>query len=70
MKDVTLRVTGMHCQGCVGSVRAALEGVEGVRRAEVSLEEERATVLAEDGVEPDALAAAVESAGYEAAPAA
>jgi len=67
MKKSTLDVTGMKCEGCAGVVRSALDGVEGVRRVVVSLDEARAEVVAEDDVEPGALAAAVEEAGYGAA---
>ena len=42
--ETTLKVTGMHCQKCVARVKDALENVDGVMSAEVSLEEEKAVV--------------------------
>lgn len=66
MKNVTIEVSGMMCEGCANSVESALKGVSGVKRADVSLEEERARLSVDDEVaEPD-LVTAVEDAGYEA----
>ena len=63
-ETVTLKVTGMHCPKCVAKVRTALEALEGVTKAEVSLEDECAVVTGGPGV--PALVAAVEEAGFEA----
>ena len=64
----TLRITGMTCNGCVKHVDKALRSVPGVTAVEVSLPEQRAKVVHEDGAAVTALVAAVESAGYSAAP--
>jgi copper chaperone CopZ len=62
----TLTITGMSCGHCVGHVKSALEGLDGVTEADVSLEESRANVTLSTDV-PDAdLVAAVEAAGYQA----
>lgn len=66
MRSVTLEIRGMKCGGCVSSVEKALEGVSGVRRADVSLDESRARLATEDDVSRDALIQAVEGAGFEA----
>ena len=42
---VELKITGMHCAGCVASVENALRKVEGVEEAVVNLTLEKATVL-------------------------
>ncbi len=60
----TIRVEGMTCMHCVGAVTRALENVPGVTKAEVSLEQKRATVTGD--AEPAALVAAVAEEGYEA----
>lgn len=63
-KTITLKITGMSCEQCVGSVRRALQGVEGVQRAEVSLERAQTVVTsASDKVKPEQLIAAVQKAG-------
>lgn len=65
-KQVTVKVEGMMCQHCVAHVKKALEGVEGVTAAEVSLENKNAVVTFNEGVEASALINAVKEAGYKA----
>ena len=67
MTEVVLKVEGMKCGGCAAQVREALEGVEGVRDVDVSLEAGRARLLADEGVDRAALEGAVRRAGFEAA---
>ena len=59
-----LRITGMSCNNCVRHVSEALRGVPGVTNVEVALPD-RATIE-HGGASPEALVAAVESAGYDA----
>ena len=42
--EIRIRVEGMHCPKCVARVKDALEAVDGVLKAEVSLEEGSAVV--------------------------
>lgn len=67
MRKVTLDVEGMTCEGCASAVESALSGIEGVRRADVSLEAGEARIVAEDELAVADLVAAVEGAGYGAA---
>ncbi len=66
MKKITLSIAGMSCQGCANTVKGALAGIEGVRRADVSLEQEQARLVLEDAGSVDDLVSAVQEAGYEA----
>ncbi len=66
MKKITLSIAGMSCQGCANTVKGALVGVEGVRRADVSLEQKQARLVLEDAGSVDDLVSAVQEAGYEA----
>ena len=61
-----LEITGMSCGHCVSHVKSALEGVEGVSQADVSLENHEAEVTLSDQVINADLIAAVEAAGYQA----
>ena len=61
-----LSVTGMHCEHCQGRVESALAEVPGVVAATVSLTDETATV--EGSATMEALVAAVEAVGFQAAP--
>jgi len=69
VSTVALTIGGMSCQHCVRAVREALEAVPGVSvervdigAAEVSFDPAQAS--------PQAIAAAVSEAGYDAAPSA
>ena len=61
-----LDVQGMMCEHCVRYVREALEGVDGVVRADVSLEGNNAVVYLSEPVSDEALVAAVVAEDYEA----
>src|SRR5690349_12370274 len=69
-RTITLDIEGMTCASCVRRVERALGKVEGVETANVNFAAETALVSAGPGVTVDSLVAAVEKAGYEAAPAA
>ena len=62
-----LNIKGMTCSGCVASVKRVLEGLPGVKAADVSLAEGRATIRYDAGTASTAqFRQAVEDAGYEA----
>ena len=61
-----LEITGMSCGHCVSHVKSALEGVEGVSQAHVSLENHEAEVTLSGQVIDADLIAAVNAAGYQA----
>jgi copper ion binding protein len=63
----TLKIEGMSCEHCVKHVTDALEKLNGVKSATVSLEKKSAVVEHGEAVSLAALKAAVEEAGYEAA---
>jgi copper chaperone len=67
METITIKVGGMSCGGCVKNVTGALEGLDGVQKAEVSLEQAQA-VVSFDGakVQRADLMQAVEDAGFDA----
>lgn len=63
-------VEGMTCQACQSTVYEAASGVPGVQQASVSLEQNKAWVVADatDGPAPASIAQAIQDAGYEAQP--
>ena len=68
METAVLKVGGMTCSGCVRSVTNVLQNEPGVERAEVSLDESRATVVFDpQQVNISRLRQAIEDAGYETA---
>jgi copper chaperone len=67
MQTATIRIDGMSCGGCVGSVTRALQRVEGVDTVDVTLAPQVASVTFDPAkVELPALVAAIRDAGYEA----
>ena len=66
MQSVTLGISGMTCGGCVRSVNKVLTGMEGVVKADVSLEQQHAQVEFDPArVDVSRLKQAIEDAGYE-----
>jgi Cu+-exporting ATPase len=63
-QTVDLAVTGMDCANCAATVERALKKVEGVLEVQVNFASEHALVTIAPGVTRQALAAAVEKAGY------
>lgn len=65
-KTTKLRVEGMSCGNCQRHAKNALEDVEGVISAEVSLEGKEACIEHEDSVTVQQLIEAVTEEGYPA----
>ncbi len=64
-KTELLPITGMVCDGCVAAVKAALESIDGVADAEVSLEKKQAIVRYDPSrASREDFRRAVEAAGY------
>lgn len=65
MKKVVY-IEGMGCMKCVAHVKEALEGLDGVSSAEVSLEGKTAVITLTKEVADEAIKSAVDEAGYDA----
>jgi Cu+-exporting ATPase len=64
-EGLRLPIAGMTCASCVARVEKALNAVPGVQSASVNLATEAATIKVASAVTMQALAKAVERAGYE-----
>ncbi|MCD6633186.1 heavy-metal-associated domain-containing protein [Lactococcus cremoris] len=64
MKE-TLKIDGMTCDHCVMHVTNALESVEGVEKAKVSLKKKEALIKFDAPADLDQMALAVAEAGYK-----
>lgn len=67
--ESTLRLSGMYCAACAGTIEAALHSVDGVRLAQVSAAGERARIRWDPqhtGIA--AMVTAIRAAGYDAVP--
>jgi copper chaperone len=64
MAEITLNIGGMSCQHCVQNVQKALDRIESVRSAEVSIG--RVTVDVDDpAAQKDIIVKAIQGAGYK-----
>lgn len=64
MRETTIKVADMSCGHCVATVQTALENLDGVSRAHVSLETKLANVQHDEGLAPAALERAIEDVGF------
>lgn len=65
MEKKTVKVEGMHCNGCVRTVTNAIKRIEGVHEAKVSLEEEAAEIeFDESQTDMEKIARSVDETGY------
>lgn len=70
MATTTLNIRGMTCEHCVAAVTEALQGIEGVERAQVELQAGIARVEYDEGrTGVGAMKEAVAEEGYTAEPA-
>ncbi|MCP3892531.1 MAG: heavy-metal-associated domain-containing protein [Desulfobulbaceae bacterium] len=61
---ITLKIKGMSCQHCVGSVQKALEEIAGLSEVRVDLEAASATFV-NNGVDLETIKNAVKQIGFE-----
>lgn len=65
MKNVTLKVEGMHCTGCASTIQALLQRNDGVKKASASFEAGEARVLYDPAaISEDQVAAVIEKGGF------
>ena len=64
MKKI-IHVEGMGCQNCVNHVKEALENLDGVDKAEVSLEKNSAVITFSKDISDEAIKSAIDEAGYD-----
>ncbi|MFI7425941.1 heavy-metal-associated domain-containing protein [Micromonospora sp. NPDC049836] len=69
MVTTTYQVQGMTCGHCVNSVSTEVSAIPGVTDVQVDLATGRVTVSSESPLDPDAVRAAVDEAGYDLVPA-
>lgn len=66
MEKVTITVRGMSCNHCKAAVEQGLTKINGVSKAEVSLEDKNVTVTHDGSVALGQLKKAIDDLGYEA----
>ncbi len=63
--SVTLKIDGMHCNGCVSSVEKAAKSVPGVNAVSVSLETGQLSAELDSTASLDDLVTAIENTGFD-----
>ena len=67
MKDIKLKIEGMHCTGCSSRLEKVLNNIEGVEKAKVSIEEEEAVITYDnEKVSEKQIIIEIEEAGFRA----
>ena len=67
MKDIKLKIAGMHCTGCSSRLEKVLNNIEGVEKAKVSFEEEEAVITYDnEKVSEQQIIIEIEEAGFKA----
>ncbi|MDI9394971.1 MAG: copper ion binding protein [Euryarchaeota archaeon] len=66
MTQKTIIVEGMSCGHCVMGVKKAIEGIQGVKKVDVSLESKQAVVeFDEEKTDVEKIKAVIKENGYE-----
>ena len=66
MREIKLKIEGMHCAGCANRLEKILNNVDGVESAKVSLEEKSADIkYNEEEVELNTILQEIEDAGFK-----
>lgn len=67
MKEIELKIKGMHCTGCSTRLEKVLNNQDGVEKAKVSLEDAKADItFDENKIGLNEIKEAIEDAGFEA----
>ncbi len=67
MKEIELKIKGMHCTGCSTRLEKVLNNQDGVEKAKVSLEDAKADItFDENEIGLNEIKEAISDAGFEA----
>lgn len=66
MKDIKLKIEGMHCTGCSLRLERVLNNLEGVKSATVNFEEKQATIIFDiNTINEKKIKKAIEDVGFQ-----
>ena len=66
MKEIKLKIEGMHCTGCSSRLEKVLNNTDGVESATVSFEEKQATITYnESQTDIEQIKQAIQDAGFK-----
>ena len=61
----TIKIEGMHCEGCVNRVTNVLSSIPGVKKCDVSLEDKKADLILSKEVDDSVFRERIESIGFQ-----
>lgn len=64
-KKAVIKVDGMSCNHCKATVEKTLEGIDGIKKAEVNLDEKLANIKYKGDLNKDEIKSQIKEAGYE-----
>ena len=65
MKEIKLKIEGMHCTGCSNRLEKVLNNTDGVEKATVSFEEKQAIITYnENQIDIEQIKQAIQDAGF------
>lgn len=66
MKEIKLKIEGMHCTGCSLRLERVLNNLEGVKSATVNFEEKQATIIFDiNTINEKKIKKAIEDVGFQ-----
>ncbi len=66
MKEIKLKIEGMHCTGCSNRLEKVLNNTDGVENAIVNFEEKQAIITYnESQIDPEKLKETIKDAGFK-----
>ena len=66
MKEIKLKIEGMHCAGCSNRLEKVLNNTDGIEKAEVNFEQKEATITYnESQTNIDKIKEAIQDAGFK-----
>ena len=66
MKEIKLKIEGMHCTGCSNRLEKVLNNTDGVEKATVSFEEKQATITYDENqIDIASIKQIIQDAGFK-----
>lgn len=65
MKEIKLKISGMHCSSCEKIIQMDLDDVEGVIESKIDSKDGSGLIKVEDSVSEDLIVKTVNDAGYQ-----
>ena len=65
MKETTLNVKGMMCEGCENRVKNAIKNIQGVETVDADFNTGKVVITANEEVSPEQFKEIIEDIGYE-----